>query len=167
MAPEAEEQKTAESWISSDWIKAWLPVLIGVALIATSSSNLFSAQHTNGPFRWLYETLFGPVGDDRWGQVHLYMRKGGHFFGYGVFGLLWLRAWRITLPQYRFLLDSLLAVLGCAIVASADEFHQTFLSNRTGTPWDVLLDCTGAATLQLIVYIFLRIFRPRQLEIPA
>jgi VanZ family protein len=59
--------------------------------------------------------------------------------------------------------DALLAFLGTALVASADEFHQSFLPDRTGTPWDVLLDCCGAITLQLVVYIFLRAFRPKRL----
>jgi len=40
------------------------------------------------------------------------------------------------------------------MTASADEFHQSFLPNRTGTPWDVLLDCSGALAMQLLVYVF-------------
>ena len=50
------------------------------------------------------------------------------------------------------------------MTASADEFHQTFLPNRTGTPWDVLLDCSGALTMQLLVYLFMRMFRPKRLK---
>jgi hypothetical protein len=52
------------------------------------------------------------------------------------------------LPVLRFFPDALLALLGTALVASCDEWHQTFLPNRTGTPWDVLLDCCGHAALQ-------------------
>ena len=62
-----------------------------------------------------------------------------------------------------FLLDATLAFLGTALVASSDEFHQSFLPNRTGIPMDVLLDCCGALTLQLLVYVFMRIFRPKRL----
>jgi VanZ family protein len=69
----------------------------------------------------------------------------------------------MTLPHSRFLPDAFLALLGTAMVASCDEWHQSYLPNRTGTPWDVLLDCCGALTLQLIVYLYLRIFRPKQL----
>jgi VanZ family protein len=49
------------------------------------------------------------------------------------------------------------------MVASSDEFHQTFLPNRTGSPWDVLLDCCGAIVLQLVVYVFMRSFKPKRL----
>ena len=56
-----------------------------------------------------------------------------------------------------------ITLLGTAIVASCDEWHQSFLPNRTASPWDVLLDCTGGITLQLIVYIFMRTFKPKRL----
>jgi VanZ family protein len=91
------------------------------------------------------------------------IRKSGHFLGYGTMGLLWLRAWWMTMPHSYFLTDAMLALLGTAMVASADEFHQTFLPNRTGTPWDVLLDCCGAMVLQFVVYIFMRCLRPKRL----
>ena len=155
--------ETVQKQTQTRWLNAWLPVLIGTALIASSSSSLFSSEHTSGPFRWLYELFCGPVSDTRWHIVHFYMRKSGHFFGYGVFGLLWLRAWWFSLPHSRFFVDAALAVLGCGMVASADEFHQTFLPSRTGSPWDVLLDCSGAITLQLTVYIVMRIFKPKKL----
>ncbi len=155
---------TAQEQKRVSWLSAWLPVILGTILIATSSSNLFSAQDTSGPFRWVYQTLFGPVSDLQWGHIHTHIRKMAHFFGYGTFGLLWLRAWWISLPRSRFLQDAALAVLGCGIVASADEFHQSFLAHRTGSPWDVLLDCSGAITLQIIVYIAMRVFRPKKLK---
>jgi VanZ family protein len=121
------------------------------------------ADFTTGPLRRIYETLFGHVSNVHWEIIHHYIRKTGHFLGYGFIGLAWLRAWWLTLPRSRFLLDAFLALMGTALIASCDEWHQTFLPNRTGTPWDVLLDCTGAITLQLIVYVFMRTFRPKRL----
>ena len=53
--------------------------------------------------------------------------------------------------------------LRTALVASADEWHQTFLPNRTGRYQDVLLDCSGAIAMQLVVYIFMRTVRPKRL----
>lgn len=77
-------------------------------------------------------------------------------------GLLWLRAWWMSLPRAGFLLRGLLALLGTAVVASLDEFHQSFLPNRTGIPSDVLLDCCGAVVL-LLLFFFVRSLRPRRL----
>jgi VanZ family protein len=145
------------------WINVWLPVVLGVAVIALESTEFMGSDHTRGPLRWLFQAIFGPIGDARWDDIHHLIRKSGHFLGYGVIGLAWLRAWWMTLPHSRFLPDAFLALLGTALVASADEWHQAFLPNRTGSPWDVLLDCCGAITLQLLVYIFMRTFRPKRL----
>jgi VanZ family protein len=146
------------------WISAWLPVAVGIGVIMIESTEWMGADHTSGPLRWLFESIFGPVADARWELLHHFIRKSGHFLGYGAMGLLWLRAWWMTLPRSRFLHDAFLALLGTALVASADEWHQTFLPNRTGSPWDVLLDCCGAITLEVLVYVFMRIFRPKKLE---
>jgi len=145
------------------WVSAWLPVAIGIAVIVVESTEMLGADHTTGPLRAIYQAIFGNVTDARWEIIHHYIRKSGHFIGYGLIGLAWLRAWWMTLDHSSFLPDAVLALLGTALVASCDEWHQTFLPNRTGTPWDVLLDCTGAIILQLIVYIFMRAVRPKRL----
>ena len=145
------------------WLSAWLPVAIGVGIILLESSDLFGANHTSRPLRQLWEAIFGSVTNVRWNMIHFMIRKCGHFFGYGFIGVAWLRAWWMTLPQSHFLEDTFLALLGTSLVASLDELHQSYIPNRTGSPWDVLLDCTGALTLQLIVYIYLRLLRPKRL----
>ncbi len=145
------------------WLRAWLPVVICVSVIAIESTKYFGAERTSGPLRRLYESIFGPVANARWDMLHHYIRKSGHFLGYGTVGLAWLRAWWMTLPRSSFVLDAFLAILSTALVASADEFHQSFLPNRTGVPSDVLLDCCGAITLQLLVYLMIRFFKPKRL----
>jgi VanZ family protein len=145
------------------WVSAWLPVVACICVILIESTEMFGSDHTSGPLRWLFEKIFGPVADDRWEVLHHLIRKCGHFLGYGLMGLAWLRAWWMTLPRSRFIHDALLALLGTALVASCDEWHQTFLPNRTGTPWDVLLDCCGAITLQVLVYVYMRTFKPKRL----
>ena len=145
------------------WTYVWLPVVLGIAVIALESSEWFGADHTSHPLRQIFEWIFGRVTDARWEVIHHHLRKTGHFIGYGLIGLAWLRAWWMTLPRSRFLPDAFLALAGTALIASCDEWHQAYLPNRTGTPWDVLLDCTGALTLQVLVYIFLRTLRPKRL----
>jgi hypothetical protein len=145
------------------WVSAWLPVVLGVGVIVLESTEFMGSEHTSGPLRWLFETIFGRFDDAVWAIVHHIIRKSGHFLGYGAIGLAWLRAWWMTLPHSRFIQDGFLALLGTALMASADEWHQSYLPNRTGTPWDVLLDCCGAITLQLVVYIFMRLARPKKL----
>ena len=96
--------------------------------------------------------MFGPVTNARWELLHHHIRKMGHFAGYGTMGMVWLRAWWMSLPRAAFVLDAFLALLGTAAVASLDELHQSFLPNRTGIPSDVLLDCSGAVVLLLVFF---------------
>ncbi|MGD0940545.1 MAG: VanZ family protein [Terracidiphilus sp.] len=145
------------------WLNAWLPVAFGIGVIMLESTAWFGSDHTSHPLRWLWEAIFGLVSAAHWETIHHLIRKFGHFFGYGFIGLAWLRAWWMTLPQSRFFTDTFLGLLGTAMVASCDELHQSYLPNRTGTPWDVLLDCFGALTLQLAVYVYMRTLRPKRL----
>jgi VanZ family protein len=141
----------------------WGPVILAIGVICVESTEMMGADHTSGPLRAIYEFIFGHVPGRRWELIHHYIRKSGHFLGYGLVGLAWLRAWWFSLPRSLFFQDALMAMAGTALVAAADEYHQSFLPNRTSSIWDVALDCTGALTMQLIVYLFMRIVRPKRL----
>jgi VanZ family protein len=138
------------------WISAWWPVAASIAVITTESTQYFGANYTSGPLRWMFQALFGHVSDAHWGIIHHVIRKSGHFLGYGVVGLAWLRAWRMTWPAVRPLVQAALALLGTALLASWDEWHQSFLPNRTSSAWDVLLDSTGALVMILIALVAAR-----------
>lgn len=144
-------------------IDVWWPVAVSIAVIAMESQEFMGANHTSPFLRPIWQAIFGNVSDARWEILHHYIRKSGHFVGYGLVGLAWLRAWWMTLPLSRFRTDAALAMLGTATMASLDEWHQAFLPNRTSSPWDVLLDCMGALVLQTLVYVFVRITRPKRL----
>jgi VanZ family protein len=144
------------------WISAWWPVAVGIAVITVESTPAFGSDRTSHPLRWLVQLFFGQLSDETWDLVHHLMRKSGHFLGYGTLGLVWLRAWRMTLPDAHFLSQAGLGLLGTALVASWDEWHQTFLPNRTGSPYDVLLDSCGAAAMIGMAWLYLRRFRDAQ-----
>ena len=145
------------------WVYIWLPVAIGIAVIMVESTEAFGSDNTSHPLRVLFEAIFGRVSPASWEIIHHYIRKSGHFLGYGFIGLAWLRAWWMTLPKSRFFTGAGLALLGTALIASCDEFHQSFLPNRTASVYDVLIDCSGALVLELLVYLFVRAFRPKRL----
>jgi VanZ family protein len=145
------------------WISAWMPVLFCACVISVESTAAFGADHTTGPLRHIWEWIFGVIADDRWEIFHHLIRKTGHFIGYGLIGLAWLRAWWMTFPRGSFLQHASLAFMGTAFIASCDEFHQSFLPNRTGTPYDVLLDCTGATILMCVTWLILRVGAPKRL----
>lgn len=77
--------------------------------------------------------------DRAWWDVLL--RKLAHFTEYAVLTGLWWRALRGL--GARFPLTIAMAIsLG---YAATDEFHQTFVDGRRGTPVDVLIDAAGIA----------------------
>lgn len=135
-------------------LSAWIPVAIAIGVIVLESTKFLGADHTNGPLRMIYQAIFGPVSDLAWLEIHHVIRKTGHFLGYGTIGLLWLRAWHMTAPRLSWLACSALALLGTAIIAGSDEFHQSFLPNRTGMFRDVVLDCIGATVLLSLVLVW-------------
>jgi VanZ family protein len=145
------------------WITNWWPVALMIAVIALESTEWFGSDNTSGPLRRLYQAIFGQVTDSRWEVIHHYARKSGHFIGYGLMGLSWLRAWWRSHQDWSLITDGALALMCTAVIAGADEFHQSFLPNRTSSPWDVLLDCAGAFALLTIAFIFMRPRDPREL----
>jgi VanZ family protein len=42
------------------------------------------------------------------------------------------------------------------LVASLDEWHQTFLPSRTGTVRDVILDSSAALIAQVVLFVWLK-----------
>jgi hypothetical protein len=126
---------------------AWLPVAIGHRIMHDGVHGVHGRRPHQRPAALALRGIFGPVADARWEIIHHYIRKSGHFFGYGFIGLAWLRAWWMTLPHSRFLHDALLALLGTALVASCDEWHQTL----SAQPHRLPVGCAaGLLRLQLI-----------------
>ena len=130
------------------FLKDWVPVLAWMIFIFIGSTDLLSAEHTSryiGPFlHW-----FAPnVSDATIGTVQLVVRKCAHLTEYAVLGVLLYRALRRFAP----------ALIVAGIFAGLDEFHQSFVTTRTASPWDVAIDCLGAF-LGLCLW---RLFRNRR-----
>lgn len=147
----------------------WIPALIGIAVILVESTAMMSSANTS---RWLlplWIRLFGPISPERWAIVHHYIRKTGHFVGYGTVSLAFFNAWRVTLERrwpgwppvsrLRIRNAAALALLCTLLLATWDEWHQSFLPGRTSSPRDVLLDFCGALAAHLMVLALVRLRR--------
>jgi VanZ family protein len=75
-------------------------------------------------------------------------RKVLHFAQYALLALLWWRALRTRLDDRR---AALAAFLITALYAATDEYHQSFVDGRNGSPLDWLIDCAGAAAASIWV----------------
>jgi VanZ family protein len=143
-------------------LRAWFPALIWLGIIAVESTSTFSAQNTS---RFLYPILhflfsLDPVRFVSW---HFYLRKSGHVIGYGILSVLLFRAWRASVrvsgnPQWAWSW-SIDAILMTTLVASLDEWHQSFLPSRTGTVHDVVLDSAAVVLAQLLVLAWIKATR--------
>jgi len=147
------------------WISTWWPVILAVTVICMESTEFMGADHTAGPFRKITEFLFGPMSDAQLEVFHHHLRKCGHFLGYGLVGLSWLRAWLRVLPRRSFAFCAALALTCTFLIASGDEWHQSMLPNRTGMFRDVLLDTAGAVVLILLDFLILFFFRRASLRV--
>jgi VanZ family protein len=142
-------------------ISTWLPVVVMLLVIVRESTSSFGGDHTGRILRPIWEALFGAVTNKQWDQIHHVLRKTGHFVGYGLQGLTWLRAWLRTWRPYfswaawkeRWRWALQMALFTTMLVASLDEVHQSFLPNRTGMVSDVLLDTAGAALMLTIAFL--------------
>ena len=139
-------------------LRAWWPAAVWVGVIAFESTDYLSSDNTSSVLYSVLTRLFGPINLYDFLVWHAHVRKVGHFVGYGILCLLLWRGWRATLNIARSsnLLPALLALLGTALVASADEWHQTLLPSRTGTIRDVILDSVGGLVFLLLAQIWLR-----------
>ncbi len=90
----------------------------------------FSAQTSTGGHPW-------------WDVI---LRKLGHVTGYALLTTLWWWALRGVTAR-----PLLIAVAIAFAYACTDEFHQSFVHGRTGTPVDVAIDSIGMALAALVI----------------
>ena len=88
--------------------------------------------------------------DSGLGTLDLVLRKLAHATEYALLTLLW--AWALR-PATRW--NVLAAAVIAVLYAASDEFHQTFVEGRHGSPVDVLVDSAGV----LIAIALLRYHR--------
>jgi VanZ family protein len=142
-------------------LKAWIAAVLWLIVIAIESTALLSASNTSRILYPLLHFLFG-LDLPRFHVWHFYIRKTGHVVGYAILSLLLFRAWRATLPAASHVNWTLrwanIAILGTVLVASLDEWHQSFIPSRTGRWQDVVIDACGGIAAQVLILLWLRVF---------
>ena len=90
-------------------------------------------------------------------------RKSAHLMEYFVLACLAYRAFQGNREKI-FEGHLLMCFFFVLIFAAADEWHQTFVFGRTGTPFDVFIDSAGA--LAGYLFIFLKDQKNHEEKIP-
>ncbi len=130
-------------------VKYWLPVILWMLIIYFMSTGLFSADNTSHIFEPLLYYLFPGISRNSVTLLHELIRKAAHVTEYFVLGLLLFRAFRSSSLQGWSLRWAVWSVAAVAFYALTDEFHQSFVSTRTASLFDVGIDVGGGLMAQL------------------
>ena len=93
------------------------------------------------------------------GLFDLIARKVVHAAEYALLCGLWWRALRTRASPGRAVIGALAITIA---YAASDEWHQTFVAGRNGSPLDVAIDTAGASTAALVLWA--RRSSPRRAE---
>ncbi len=127
-------------------LKYWLPVIIWMAVIFSASADTSSLLHSSRLIAPLVRWLFPHMGEEGVFRLVFTVRKCAHLTEYAVLAwLLWrgMGQWLQDNPHPLFWRRARMALLGVALYAASDEFHQLFVATRDARVSDVLLDTTG------------------------
>ncbi len=141
----------------------YAPLFIWLAFILLMSSSAGAMSETSRFIGPLLRYLFPDAAPETLALIHGYIRKSAHLFEYGVLAFFAWAAFRGSSVGWLSRNRYVAAFAVVAAVAVTDEINQSFLQSRTGTPWDVALDCVGG----LIVLVFIaaaRRFRDRRAQ---
>ena len=134
------------------WLHAWWPALLWATLIFLMSTDAFSSEHTGSIIQPILRWIYPAITREQFEIIHHLLRKGAHLAEYFVFTLLLFRGVRSSRSGWRWSWG-FLALFIAAIYSALDEIHQAFVASRTASPYDSLLDSTGA--LAAVIFLFL------------
>ena len=151
-------------------MKKWLILIVFLIVLAISSSMTYEQQSiipeleqvlANKPFEKQLSMLKIPYWDtvvsvEERGYfkfVEFLVRKVTHFVGFGCIALGIFFAW----GKRRFAAG--VAIVGTALIATLDEFRQSFTPGRMMSVQDVMLDTAGAIVFVGIVVLVRKMFK--------
>ena len=156
----------AENSKNNKWrgrIFRYAPLILWIGVILYFSTRNASMSNTSRFIRPILEFLFPNATESTLIIYHAYIRKFAHFAEYA--GLAFFAARAFWDSSVRFLQNYwYLAAFGLVLlIASTDELNQSFDTTRTGSVYDVLIDCVGGISMILALKLFFK-FRQNYLS---
>ena len=134
----------------------YAPLIFWIGVILFLSSPQGSMAETSRFVGPILKFLFPNISDETLAVCHAIIRKTAHFSEYALLAFFAVRALtRSSVASLRNL-RYLLPLIQVALVASMDEFNQSFESSRTGSFRDVLLDISGGVVMVAILWLIER-----------
>jgi len=144
-----------------EWLWSFGPVAIWIAVIFYLSSGQGSSEHTSRFITPLLQWLFPGAAPDELAAYHKVVRKCAHIAVYAFLGFLAARAFFTSLPYSRKIVIAGVSMAILLMVASLDEWNQSFNAARSSTAFDVVYDAVGGL---LGTWFYLLVYRPRFLS---
>lgn len=133
------------------FLSRYLPLVAWLAFISYASSASFSAGNTSRIIGPLILWLFPDTSAETLATIHFITRKLAHFTEYAILGFLAARAFRTSprpaISRRWFVISAVLVV----VYALIDEYHQSFVPNRTGSVFDSFIDMAGGLTALIFI----------------
>ena len=133
----------------------YAPIILWIGVIFYLSSDNGSLTETSRFIGPLLHFLFPTAPEESIQAYHAVIRKSAHFFEYAVLALLVFRA--MVLANIDGGLRFVAPIAVAAVVATLDELNQSFEVTRSGSPWDVALDISGAVTMVIVLALAARL----------
>jgi len=136
-----------------DFIKYYLPIILWMGFIFWMSTETFSSQQTFSFVEAALRFFLPKIPPREVHLIHTMIRKSAHVTEYFILGFLLYRAFRgssIGSWNWRW---SFWAVLLVVLWAAGDEFHQSFVSTRTASVVDVVIDTAGGVLAQFAIIL--------------
>jgi VanZ family protein len=141
----------------------YAPLILWIGIVLFASTGNASMSETSRFIRPLLEFLFPGSPPETLVVYHNYIRKLAHFTEYGI--LAFFASLAFSNSARNFLRRNwFFAAFGIVLLTAAiDETNQSFNQARTGSIYDVMLDCAGGLTVILFFYLFKK-FRNQKIE---
>ena len=141
------------------WLRAWWPAITWACVIFIMSTDSFSAQHTSRVIEPILRWLIPSLTHAQFMHLHHYIRKCAHLTEYFIFSLSLYRGVRGAGRGWRWTWG-LAAFSIAAGYAALDEIHQIFVASRQASPYDAMIDATGALIAVIAIWLWFRLRRP-------
>lgn len=150
-----EVQPRLAHFLIPSWLRAWWPAVAWAIVIFAMSTDSFSAERTSSIFERILSWIDPSMTASQFELIHHLIRKSAHFTEYFVFCLLLYRGVRGARAGWRWSWG-MAALFLAAAYSALDEVHQAFVASRHASPYDSLIDSTGAFFAMLFLWFWFR-----------
>src|SRR5215203_2175386 len=137
-------------------LRYWVPLALWLCVIFSASADTQSTARTSRFLEPFLHWLKPDISVETIGLVRLAIRKSAHAAEYAILAWLIWRAFRRPTrgdrrPWSWTLAAGVLVLL--ILYAISDEWHQSFVPNRTGSATDVCIDTAGGLIGLVLVWL--------------